>query len=363
MDIAIPRALTPGEHRVALTPVGVRTLTDDGNSVFVEQGAGEGAGFSDAAYAEAGAQIAYGPEEVYARGDLLATVDGVPPTALGMVRHGQVVCGFLHLAVAPRRTVAAFASAGASLLSYEQIRREDGILPVLRAMSEICGRMLPQLAAHLLETPSGGRGIMLATSPGIPSAEVVILGAGKVGANAAYGLSAWGVQTTVLDTDVERLRRVEEVCRGHVSTRLSTEATLARVLPYADVLIGSVRVGGPAPKLVSVEMVRLMKPRSVIIDVAIDEGGCVATSRPTTHRNPTYVDHGVLHYAVPNIPSAVARTAAHALNNALLPYVRSVAALGLEAAARVDSSLARGVAMLNGTPRGDTWAERSVGEG
>jgi alanine dehydrogenase len=347
MDISIPRAWSPDERRVAITPAGVRTLSGDGHAIFVESGAGLGAGFTDADYTEAGALVAYGPEEVYARGDLLATVDGVAPMALDLLRSDQAACGFLHLSVAPHRTVAALIDSGVSTLSYELIRRDDGLLPVLMSMSEICGRLLPQLAGHLLETPSGGRGILLAPVPGVPSAEVVILGGGRVGGNAAYGFSGWGVQTTVLDHDLERLRRVEHICRGGITTRLTTESVLAQVLPFADVLIGAVHVPGvPAPKLVSTEMVASMKPRSVIIDVAIDQGGCIATSRPTTHRDPTYLDQGVLHYAVPNIPSAVARTASHALNNALLPYMRAVAALGLEKAAARDPALARGLGAL-----------------
>jgi alanine dehydrogenase len=218
-------------------------------------------------------------------------------------------------------------------------------------MSEIAGRLLPQLAAHLLETPSGGRGILLAPIPGVPSAEVVILGAGTVGVNAAYGFSAWGVQTTVLDRDIERLRWAERICRGRIITRLSTVSTIAQAVCFADVLIGATQTPGErTPQLVSAAQVRTMKPRSVIIDVAIDQGGCIATSRPTTHEQPTYLADGVLHYAVPNIPSAVARTASHALNNALLPYIQHVAEAGLERAGAADPALARGVGLIEGAP-------------
>lgn len=354
MDIGIPRAWSPEERRVALTPAGVRALAAGGHAVYVERGAGLGAGFDDQAYEEAGAQIAYDHEEVYARAELLVTVDGVAPDALGALRGGQVVCGFLHLNIAPTRTIEALADSGARTLSYELIRRDDGALPVLLPMSEICGRLLPQIAAHLLETRSGGRGILLTPVPGVPSAEVVIIGAGKVGGNAAYGFSAVSVQTTVLDHDLDRLRRVEQICLGRITTRLCTESALAQVLPFADVLIGAVHVPGVrAPKLISAEMVSTMKPRSAIIDVAINQGGCVATSRPTTHRDPTYTELGVLHYAVPNIPSAVARTASHALNNALLPYIQSVAALGVEVAAGCDPALARGVSALRARVFGD----------
>ena len=214
MDIAIPRSHAPDEHRVALTPAGVHSLIVAGHTVFVESGAGDSAGFTDASYSAVGAHIAYGPEEIYARGDLLLTVDGVPDHALPMVRSGQIVCGFLHLSVMPRRIIDSLAAAGASTLSYEAIRRDDGIAPVLLPMSEICGRLMPQLAAHLLETPSGGRGTLLAPVPGVPSAEVVILGAGRVGGNAAYGFSSWGVQTTVLDQDGTAARGRADLSRA-----------------------------------------------------------------------------------------------------------------------------------------------------
>jgi alanine dehydrogenase len=351
MEIAIPTAILPDEQRVALTPAGVQALSNDGHTVYIEHNAGVHAGFADGDYSDAGAQIVYGPQEIYLRGELLVTVDGVPESALPVLRHGQVLCGFLRLSLLPRSMLAALESAAISTLSYELIQRDDGALPVLLPMSEITGRLLPQLAAHLLETPSGGRGTLLAPIPGVPSAEVVILGAGVVGTNAAYGFSAWSVQTTVLDHRLDQLRRCERICRGRVTTRLCTEHVIAQVLQFADVVIGAVHVPGErAPQLVSRQQVATMKPRSVIIDVAIDQGGCVATSRPTTHRDPTYVAEGVLHYAVPNIPSAVVRTASHALNNALLPYIQAIAAGGLERAAADDAALGRGIGLVRGLP-------------
>lgn len=351
MDIAIPRACLADEQRIALTPAGVQALVSAGHTIYVESGAGVGAGFADTTFSAAGAKIVYSPEEIYMRGTLIVTVDGAPEAAIRRMRRGQVLCGFLSLAVMHRRMQEALAASGVSTLSYELIRRKNGAMPVLIPMSEITGRLLPQIAGHLLETPSGGRGTLLAPIPGIPSAEVVILGAGTVGVNAAYGFTAWGVQTTVLDHDVERLRNCERICRGRVTTRLSTESAVEHVLPFADVLIGAIHVpGNRAPLLVSQGQVKLMKSRSVIIDVAINEGGCVATSRPTTHRDPTYITEGVLHYAVPNIPSAVARTAAHALNNALLPYIQAIADRGLERAAVTDAALARGCNLVGRRP-------------
>jgi len=351
MEIAIPRACQSDEQRVALTPAGVHALIRAGHTVYVEHGAGIGAGFADVDYSDVGAQVLYNPTEVYARGDLLVTVDGVPEPAIAWLRSSQLLCGFLSLSVMQRRILAALAHAQISTLSYELIRYDDGALPVLLPMSEIAGRLLPQLAARLLETPNGGRGTLLVSTPGVPSAEVVILGAGTVGVNAAYGLSAWGVQTTVLDHDIERLRNCERICRGHVTTRLTTENTIERVLPFADVLIGAVHVPGDrAPILVRQDQIKLMKPRSAIIDVSITQGGCVATSRPTTHRDPTFLAEGVLHYAVPNIASAVARTAAHALNNALLPFILRIADAGVEQAIRLDTALARAIGLLHGTP-------------
>jgi alanine dehydrogenase len=351
MDIAIPRAAHPDERRVALTPAGVQELAAAGHTIYVERGAGLGAGFTDSDFSASGARIVYSAAEAYGRGQLLVTLDGVPESALQLLRPGQIVSGFLLLTVVRRGMLAALAAAKASTLSYELIQHADGAMPVLLPMSEIAGRLLPQLAARLLETPSGGRGIMLAPIPGVPSAEVVILGAGTVGVNAAYGFSAWGVQTTVLDHDIKRLRFCERICRGRITTRLSTASTIEQVVPFADVLIGAVQTpGDPVPRLVSSELVGAMKPRSVVIDVAIDQGGCIATSRPTSHQDPTYLAAGVLHYAVPNIPSAVARTASHALNNALLPYLQRICDAGLERARSLDPALARGIGLLNGTP-------------
>jgi alanine dehydrogenase len=350
MDIAIPRADRNDELRVALTPAGVQALIRAEHRVYVQSGAGEGAGFSDTAYSAVGAQLVYSAAETIARSDLLVTVDGVPEPAIGWLRPGQLLCGFLGLSVIQRRVLVALSDARVSTLSYELIRN-DGVLPVLMPMSEIAGRLLPQLAARLLETPFGGRGTLLAPTPGVASAEVVIIGAGTVGVNAAYGLSAWGVHTTVLDHDIERLRNCERICRGHVTTRLATESAIEHVLPFADVLIGAVHVPGDrSPVLVRQEHVKQMKPRSVIIDVSITQGGCVATSRPTTHRDPTFLAEGVLHYAVPNIPSAVARTAAHSLNNALLPFILESAGAGLERAIAQSTALARGIGLLHGVP-------------
>jgi alanine dehydrogenase len=350
MDIAIPRACLADEQRVALTPAGVQALTRAGHSVYVERGAGEGAGFTDIAFTTAGAQLVYSAEEAIARGDLLVTVDGVPEGVFPWLRHGQLLCGFLGLSVIRRHALSELAAAGVTTLSYELIR-DNGVLPVLMPMSEITGRLLPQLAARLLETPFGGRGTLLPPTPGVAPAEVVIVGAGTVGVNAAYGLSAWGVHTTMLDHSLDRLRNCERICRGHVTTRLSTESALEHVLPFADVLIGAVHVpGGRAPVLVRQEQIKHMKPRSVVIDVAINQGGCVATSRPTTHRDPTFLTDGVVHYAVPNIPSAVARTAAHALNNALLPFILQIANAGIEDAMNAEAALASGVGLLRGVP-------------
>jgi alanine dehydrogenase len=293
----------------------------------------------------------YSEEAIYGRGRLLVTVDGIAESALAFVRPDHIVCGFLLLAVIRRKLLAALAARGASTFSYELVQHERGDLPVLAPMSEITGRLLPQLAARLLETPSGGRGILLAPVPGVPSAEVAILGAGTVGVNAAYGFSAWGVQTTVLDQDIGRLRRAERICRGRITTRLSTISAIEQVLPFADVLIGAVQTpGAPPPRLVSDAQVALMKPRSVVIDVSIDQGGCIATSRPTSHADPTYLAHGVLHYAVPNIPSVVSRTASHALNNALLPYILHIATLDIDRARDHDPALARGIGLLRGAP-------------
>jgi len=351
INIAIPQAYRPDEQRVALTPAGVRSLYSVGHRVYIARGAGASAGFDDADFSDAGARIVYSSDELYSRGELIVSIDGVPESMFGTLRPGQIICGFLHMTMLPQRTLAALAATGVSTLSYELIQRDDGVMPVLMPMSEIAGRLLPQLAAHLLETPSGGRGTLLAPIPGVPSAEVVILGAGTVGANAAYGFTAWGVQTTVLDHDIDRLRCCERICSGRITTRLTTESAIVQAVQFADVLIGAVHVpGGRAPQLVSRQHVAMMKPRSVIIDVAIDQGGCIATSRPTTHGDPTYLAEGVIHYAVPNIPSSVVRTASHALNNALLPYILAIAGMGLDRAVASDAALARSVGLNRGSP-------------
>jgi len=351
MDIAISRAMMPDEQRIALTPAGVQSLTSAGHTVYVDHEAGLSAGFTDNDFNAAGARIVYHPDEIYSRGDLLVTVDGVPEAAQRLLRPGQIICGFLHLTMLPQRRLAALAATRVTTISYELIQCDSGELPVLESMSEITGRLLPQLAAHLLETQSGGRGTLLAPIPGIPSAEVVILGAGVVGINAAYGFTAWGVQTTVLDHNIDHLRLCERFCWGHVTTQLSTQSAITHAVQFADVLIGAVHVPGScAPQLVSKQQVAMMKPRSVIIDVAIDQGGCIATSHPTTLHDPTYMAEGVLHYAVPNIPSAVVRTAAHALNNALLPYIQVIAEGGLDGAIAQGSDLARGIGLVAGRP-------------
>jgi alanine dehydrogenase len=351
MDIAIPRATLPDEQRIALTPAGVQSLISAGHRVYVDHEAGLSAGFTDNDFNAAGAQIVYHPEEIYRRGDLLVTVDGVPEAAERLLRPGQIICGFLRLTMLPQRRLAALAAAKVTTISYELIQCDNGKLPVLESMSEITGRLLPQLAAHLLETHSGGRGTLLAPIPGIPSAEVVILGAGVVGSNAAYGFTAWGVQTTVLDHNIDQLRLCERFCWGHVTTKLSTQRAIDHAVHFADVLIGAVHVPGScAPQLVSKQQVAMMKPRSVVIDVAIDQGGCIATSRPTTLHDPTYMAEGVLHYAVPNIPSAVVRTATHALNNALLPYIQAIAEGRLDRAIAQGSALARGIGLVAGCP-------------
>lgn len=351
MDIAIPRAWQPDEQRVALTPAGVQTLISAGHTIYVEHNAGLGSAFTDDDYNNVGAHIVYSPNEIYGRGDFIATIRGVPDEAMSLMRPGQIIGGFLHLAVKHRRTLEAFADAKLSTVSLELIRGKGGVLPVRQPISEITGRLLPQLAAHLLETPSGGRGILLVPVPGIPSAEVVIVGAGVVGVNAAYGFTAWGVQTTVLDNQIERLRRCERICRGRVTTRLCTDSVLESVLPFADVLIGAAHIPGDrTPKLVSRDMVKTMKPHSVIIDVAINQGGCIETSRPTSHHAPTYMVEDVLHYAVPNITSGVARTATHALNNALTPYLQKIADAGLERAITEEPALAHGVGFMHGQP-------------
>lgn len=349
MRIGVLSERAGGDNRVCLTPPDAGFLALAGHEVLVESGAGLVSRFSDDDYRSAGARVVFGREEVLGRSDLLMKVSALRRSDLGAVREGTTVLGFHHLAAANRKLLDELLESGLTLIGYEVIEDPRGDLPILHAMSEIAGQLAVHAAAHLLETRSGGRGVLLGGAPGIPPAHVVILGAGVVGLWAARTAAGNRAQVTILDRDLPALRRAEETLGRSVITEVGHPASIARATGYADVLIGAVLIRGErAPHLVTRRMVEAMKPGSVILDVSIDQGGCVETSRPTTLEDPTFVEAGVTHFAVPNMTSAVARTASQALSHAALPFVRALAGEGIEAALENRPHLAAGVYIHRG---------------
>ncbi len=359
MDLGVPREVRPDEQRVGLTPPGADALVRAGHRVFVEQGAGRGAGFHDREYAQVGAIIVYSVEEVWRRAEVVVKVSR-PTTEEYASFHGQTLLAFLHHTVASPDLLVALRQHEMTAIAAEMIEAEDDTFPVLHPTSEVAGRMAPIIAGALLESAPpglpaehlGGRGILLSGVPGVPPANVVILGAGVVGTNAARAFLGVGAQVTVLDRDAGRLRSLDGACRGRAVTMLATPYNVEKATAFADVLIGAVYVPGQhAPVLVTRAMVRAMRARAVIIDLSIDQGGCVETSRPTTHRDPVFVDEGVIHYCVPNVPARVARTASHAWANAVLPYLLLIGESGVDEALRRSFALRQGLVVRQGVVR------------
>lgn len=349
MNIGIPVERGDAECRVGLTPASVHSLVAQGHAVYVQARAGLGSGFADQDYGDAGAEIVYSAEEVYRRSQLVAKVGPLLLDECPLLDHGEAIMAFQHLAVAPQEALKALRRRALTLIAYELMQDADGSLPVLVPMSQIAGRLAVQVAAHYLEGGNGGKGVLLGGVPGVPPAEVGILGGGVVGSNAARAFQGLGARVTVLDRDLRRLQHVAEVCGGQVSTALATRQTIESLVRRVDVLVGAVLVpGARAPVLVSREMVQQMQPGSVIVDASIDQGGCIETSHPTTHGNPVYVEENVIHYCVPNMPGRVAHTATQALSNVVLPYVIRIAKQGLETALATDPVLAKGVVMYSG---------------
>jgi alanine dehydrogenase len=348
MHIGIPRERRPEEYRVGLTPAGVQLLTADGHRCYVEHGAGLGAGFSDEDYAQAGGLIVYSGEEAYGRSDLVVKVSRPTAAELAWLRAGQTVMAFWHLASASPDNLETLLRQDITAVAYELIQADDGTLPVLRTMSQIAGRLSANIAAGLLRNDRGGKGILLGGVPGVPPAEVVILGAGEVGTHAARAFLGLGASVYLLDRDLERLNRAAEQFPQAV-TMVSHAFNVRKVARFADVLVGAVLVPGQrSPVVVPASVVAEMRPRSVILDIAIDQGGCVETSRPTTHRTPTFVAQNIIHYCVPNMPGVLGRTATHALNNATWPLVQRIAAVGAQTAIERSRPLARGVVTRGG---------------
>lgn len=348
MNIGIPKEIKNHENRVAVTPGGAAVLSAAGHRVVVETGAGEGSGFSDEEYVQAGAQIAARAEETWGM-DMVMKVKEPLPQEYRYFRPNLILFTYLHLAP-ERELTKALIDGGVTAVAYETIQTDNGALPLLAPMSEVAGRMSVQIGAQFLEKSKGGKGVLLGGVPGVPPAEVVIVGGGIVGTNAAKMAVGLGASVTLLDVNPDRLRQLDDLFGGRLKTLVSNPYTIERAVKTADLLIGAVLIpGARAPRLVTRAMVERMEPGSVIVDVAIDQGGSVETiDRITTHSDPTYVKHGVVHYAVANMPGAVARTSTIALTNATLPFALKMASQGVERAALGDRVLARGVNVAGG---------------
>jgi len=357
MRIGVPREIKVHEYRVGLVPAGVRELAAAGHEVMIEAGAAEGVGILDLQYEAAGARIARSAAEVFRFAELIVKVKEPQLCECALLREGQVLFAYLHLAADPAQARALLES-GATAIAYETVTAPDGSLPLLTPMSEVAGRMSIQVAASSMQKANGGSGMLLGGVPGVLPAKVLVLGGGVAGSQAiamAVGLQA---DVTVVDRSLKRLRELAELYGNRLKTAYSTAEAVEQLVSESDVVIGSVLIpGAAAPKLVTRAMVGQMKPLSVIVDVAIDQGGCVETSRPTTHAAPTYTVDGVIHYCVTNMPGGVPVTATHALTNATLPYVEAIAELGLRDAVAADPALAKGVNVLGGKVTYDAVAE------
>ena len=351
MNIGIPKERRSFEYRVGLSPAGIDILARAGHACFVEHEAGVGAGFSDLEYEKAGARIVYQIDEVFGRSDLLVKVQRPTKEELEYLQPGSAIAGYLLLASARQDKIDILIEKKITSIAFEQIQLSDGSLPVLRPFSEVAGLMTAQIAARTLQSNLGGKGILLSGVPGVPPAEVAIIGGGVVGMKAAKVFKGMGAHVTVLDIDIKALQRINERFPS-VVTMMATERNIDRVCSFADVVIGAVLVPGErTPILVPRSTVKKMKQRSVIIDVSIDLGGCFETSRPTNHENPTYIDEGVIHYCVPNIPGVIARTATHAYVNVVIPYLYELANSGVEKAIEQNPAIAASVITIDGELR------------
>lgn len=343
MKIGVPREIKTLEYRVGLVPAGVRELATAGHGVIIETGAGDGIGVGDADYTAAGAVIARSAQELFAQSDLIVKVKEPQLSECAMLRPGQVLFTYLHLAADPEQATALKRS-GSTAIAYETVTAADGSLPLLTPMSEVAGRMSIQVAANCLQKANGGFGVLLGGVPGVAPARVVIIGGGVAGTNAAEMAVGLRADVVVIDRSVKRLRELDAMFGGRLSTAYSTSAAIEEAVRDADVVVGAVLVtGAAAPKLVTRKMIKTMKTGAVLVDIAIDQGGCFETSRPTNHAEPTYVVDGVIHYCVTNMPGAVPRTSTLALTNVTLPYIRAIADRGWEEACVRDPGLRNGV--------------------
>ena len=348
MRIAVPKEIKNHEYRVGLTPASVRELCAHGHEVWVQAGAGAAIGLSDEMYRAAGAQIKDGAAELFAKGEMIVKVKEPQPQECAMLRPGQILYTYLHLAPDPEQT-ASLIQSGAVCIAYETITNAHGGLPLLAPMSEVAGRMAVQAGAAHLEKSKGGMGLLLGGVPGVAPAHVVVLGAGVVGTNALQMATGMGARVTVIDKNIDRLRQLDLVFGNRIATVFSNAHAVEEAVLDADLVIGGVLLpGAAAPKLVTRAMVARMKPGAVVVDVAIDQGGCFETSRPTTHAEPTFVVDGVVHYCVANMPGAVARTSTFALNNATIGHALALADKGWKAAMRADRHLQNGLNVCAG---------------
>jgi alanine dehydrogenase len=357
MIVGVPNETKPREYRVGVTPSGVRTLVEDGQTVLVESNAGLGSGLSDEQYLEAGAELVGSAAEVYRRAELIVKVKEPQPDEFELLRSGQILFTYLHLAPAPELT-RILLERQVTAIAYETVQSADGTLPLLQPMSEVAGRMAVQVGAHYLQKENGGKGVLLAGAPGVRPGKVVVIGAGTVGSNAVRIAVGMGADVTVLDIDPARLALLDDHYGNHILTLISNSQNIEDEVSRADLVIGAVlRTGSRTPVLVDENLVRRIESGSVIIDVAVDQGGCIATSRPTSHDAPVHIVHGVLHYGVANMPGAVSRTSTFALTNSTLPYIRKLARLGPNTALTEDPALMGGLNTYAGQLRNRAVAE------
>ena len=349
MRIGCPKEIKPQEGRVGLTPAGVDLLVRAGHQVYIQQNAGVDSGFTDQEYVAVGAEILTSAEEVYEISDMIIKVKEPLAPEYELLREGQTLFTYLHLAPDPGQTQALIRKK-VTAIAYETVQLADGSLPLLSPMSEVAGRLSVQIGAHLLESSNGGRGVLLGGVPGVEKANVVIIGGGNVGMNAARAAAGFGANVEILDLNIKRLAYIDDIFGGRVQTLLSNPYNIAKAVKDADLVVGCVLIpGAKTPKLVTEEMVKSMRPGSVLVDVAIDQGGSIETiDRITTHSNPYFVKHGVLHYSVANMPGAVPRTSTLALTGATMPYALKLANMGAEVACKADPALMKGLNTYGG---------------
>ncbi len=351
MNIGIPKETRAFEYRVGLFPAGVKMLTQMGHTCYVEHDAGLGAGFSDQEYMNAGARIAYTPHEVFGRADLLLKVARPTEEEIDWLRPGSAIAGLLHLGSARKSKIEKLIEKEITAIAYEQIQLPDGTVPIRKPLSAIGGILAAQIGARLLQSNEGGKGILIGGMPGIPPAEVVVIGAGIAGSGAAKAFLRMGAHVTVLDTNISALETIYNTLPG-VVTMISNPINIERACAYADIVVAAILVPGERPPIIITrQMLRNMKPRSIIMDISIDEGGCVETSRPTTNEKPTFIEEAIIHYCVPNIPSVVARTSTYAFLNAAMPFIEEIVEKGVDRAIAENPAIEHGVGTYQGKVR------------